>query len=96
MTGRAALVGRTVADVSRRAKRIVFTLNDGGRFFAHLGMTGQLLFGEVGRERVKHTHVAITFDTGELHQVDPRRFGGPDLARPRCWRRKRLAPNLWA
>ena len=72
----AALVGRRVADVSRRAKRIVFTLDDGRRFFAHLGMTGRLLFGEHGREMEKHTHVRLTFDHGELHQVDPRRFGG--------------------
>ena len=72
----AALVGRTVADVSRRAKRIVFALDDGRRFFAHLGMTGQLRFGERGRETPKHTHVRVTFAHGELHQIDPRRFGG--------------------
>ena len=72
----AALVGRTVADVTRRAKRIVFLLDDGNRFFAHLGMTGQLRFGERGREMPKHTHVRLAFAHGELHQVDPRRFGG--------------------
>ena len=72
----AALVGRTIAEVSRRAKRIVFTLDEQNRFFAHLGMTGQLRFGPAGREMAKHTHVRLTFADGELHQVDPRRFGG--------------------
>ena len=72
----AALVGRAVADVSRRAKRIVVSLDDGNRFFAHLGMTGRLLFGPAGRESARHTHVRLTFAHGELHQIDPRRFGG--------------------
>ena len=72
----AALVGRTVAGVSRRAKRIVFELDTGERFFAHLGMTGRLLFGDAGREMAKHTHVRVRFGRGDLHQVDPRRFGG--------------------
>ena len=71
-----AVVDRRVTDVSRRAKRIVFTLDDGNRFFAHLGMTGRLLFGDLDRDRPNHTHVVLRFEHGELHQVDPRRFGG--------------------
>src|ERR1700722_17808061 len=34
--------GRIVRGLSRRGKRIVFELDDGARFFIHLGMTGRL------------------------------------------------------
>ena len=70
------LAGREVADVRRRAKRIVFVLDDGRRFFAHLGMSGRLTFCDAALPLAKHTHVVIHFDHGELRQVDPRRFGG--------------------
>ena len=70
------LVGREISDVRRRAKRIVFDLGGGGRFFAALGMTGRLLFCDAEGERPKHTHAVFAFDHGELRCVDPRRFGG--------------------
>ena len=38
----AALAGRTIDDLTRRGKRIVFHLSDGQAFFVHLGMTGRL------------------------------------------------------
>ncbi len=68
--------GQRVTGLRRRAKRILFTLGDGSRFFAHLGMTGRLTFGPRRRERPKHTHVCLHFAHGEVHFVDPRRFGG--------------------
>ena len=77
---RQRLVGRSVASLARRAKRIVFTLDDGHRFFVHLGMTGQLRLHEPLDEIAKHTHVTLTMRTRsgqrELRYVDPRRFGG--------------------
>ena len=73
----AAIRDRQILDVIRRAKRIVFTLDDGHRFFAHLGMTGRVTLGPARRERARHTHVILTTDAGvEVHFVDPRRFGG--------------------
>ena len=70
------LTGRSIADVRRRAKRIVFHLDDGRRFFAHLGMSGRMTFCDAATPLAKHTHVVLRFDHGELRQVDPRRFGG--------------------
>ena len=35
------LTGRSFADVQRRGKRIVLTLDDGNCFYIHLGMTGR-------------------------------------------------------
>ena len=74
------LVGRTVASVDRRGKRIVFTLDDGARFYIHLGMTGQLTL--VDRRKLasspaaKHTHLELDLGARRLRFRDPRRFGG--------------------
>lgn len=72
----AALRKRTVTTLARRAKRIVFTLDDSNRFFIHLGMTGQLTIEPADAERKKHTHLVVTLDSqSQLRFVDPRRFG---------------------
>jgi formamidopyrimidine-DNA glycosylase len=74
------LVGRTVSSVDRRGKRIVFTLDDGARFYIHLGMTGQLTL--VDRRKLasspaaKHTHLELDLGVRRLRFRDPRRFGG--------------------
>jgi formamidopyrimidine-DNA glycosylase len=70
------LLGRTVADISRRGKRIVITLDDANRFYIHLGMTGRLTIEPPGSQRIKHTHFLLAFDGFEMHFRDPRRFGG--------------------
>lgn len=73
----ARLSNRVVADLSRRAKRIVFTLDDGGRFYVHLGMTGQLTVDAIDLPAKKHTHLTVDLDDAtQLRFVDPRRFGG--------------------
>jgi formamidopyrimidine-DNA glycosylase len=71
-----SLERRRITGLERRAKRIVFRLGDGNDFYAHLGMTGRMTFGPPGRERRKHTHACMCFRHGELHFLDPRRFGG--------------------
>jgi formamidopyrimidine-DNA glycosylase len=75
----AHLAGRTVASIDRRGKRIVFTLDNGSRFYVHLGMTGQLtvLSGDAGDTPAPpHTHLEIQFGGDRLRFRDPRRFGG--------------------
>ncbi len=69
------IVGREVVAVSRRAKRIIVTIDDGNRFIAHLGMTGRLTFCDASDDMAKHTHVVFNFGVGELRFCDPRRFG---------------------
>ncbi len=74
---RLRLTNATVSNLTRRAKRIVFALDDGGRFYIHLGMTGQLTIDSPDLPRKPHTHfVARLDDDAELRLVDPRRFGG--------------------
>ena len=71
------LTGRRVLDVSRRGKRIVFTLDDGNRFYIHLGMTGQLTAGSAKAARLPHTHLELDVGPGRVLRFrDPRRFGG--------------------
>src|SRR5882724_11165867 len=71
------LTNRTVNDIHRRAKRIVFTLDDGNRFYIHLGMTGRLTIEEGVAQRLPHTHLTLELTGGqELRFRDPRRFGG--------------------
>jgi len=81
------LVGRGIAGVHRRAKRIVFSLSDGNRFYFHLGMTGRLTMESTDAPVLPHTHLIVTFNfpptthnnpstTHQLRFRDPRRFGG--------------------
>ncbi len=74
----AAMVsGRVVASLHRRAKRIVFMLDDGCEFYVHLGMTGRLTVEAVENEILPHTHWIASLGNGEqLRFRDPRRFGG--------------------
>jgi formamidopyrimidine-DNA glycosylase len=87
------LTGRRIADVSRRAKYLLFPLDSGETLIAHLGMSGSFRIekkeeastpGEFHYERSKdpkHDHVVLTLDNGcAVIYNDPRRFGFMDLA----------------
>lgn len=70
------LTGVRIRTVTRRAKRIVFTLDSGSRFYVHLGMTGQLRVVSVSEPLMPHTHLILNLDAPfQLRLVDPRRFG---------------------
>ncbi|HEX6143525.1 MAG TPA: bifunctional DNA-formamidopyrimidine glycosylase/DNA-(apurinic or apyrimidinic site) lyase [Geminicoccaceae bacterium] len=78
------LSGRLVEAVRRRAKYLIFDLDDGAGLILHLGMSGRLILG--GAPQGPHEH--LTFEIaglGPLRFVDPRRFGMLDL-----WPRDRL------
>ncbi|HEY7115380.1 MAG TPA: bifunctional DNA-formamidopyrimidine glycosylase/DNA-(apurinic or apyrimidinic site) lyase [Tepidisphaeraceae bacterium] len=80
------LRGRTITAVERRAKRIVFTLDDRDLFYVHLGMTGQLTVEHADAPVRPHTHLVMALEKRgsrsekreglELRFRDPRRFGG--------------------
>jgi formamidopyrimidine-DNA glycosylase len=76
------LIGRRIKAISRRGKRIVFTLDDRNRFYIHLGMSGRLTLEGPEVERVKHTHFCLAVASRkswpqiEIRFCDPRRFGG--------------------
>ncbi len=74
----AALAGRAVEDVGRRAKYLLFHLagRPAATLIAHLGMTGDLVVQPVGRPPAPLTRHVFALDDGrELRFVDGRKFG---------------------
>ena len=69
--------GRMVTGIERRAKYILFTLDNGMVLLVHLGMSGSLVVSESKNiQPGKHDHVIIRFKDGTiLTYTDPRRFG---------------------
>ena len=71
----AALAGREVRSVKRRAKYLLIG-TDGGTLMVHLGMSGSLRAADPSIPRRPHDHVEIDLDSGRcLRFNDPRRFG---------------------
>lgn len=68
------LVGQKIHSVDRRAKNLVFLLDDWW-MLVHLGMSGQLLWLPREAQRPAHSHVWWGFVSGQLVYNDPRRFG---------------------
>ena len=70
-----ALVGGRITAVARRAKYLIFCL-DQGCVILHLGMSGSLRILDPSVLPDKHDHVDIVFDDDTcLRFRDPRRFG---------------------
>ena len=71
----AALTGRRITGVGRRAKYLLFYLEHGCALL-HLGMSGSLRVLDAAAAHDKHDHVDIVFqDDTCLRLRDPRRFG---------------------
>jgi formamidopyrimidine-DNA glycosylase len=72
----AAVRGRVVTGLGRRAKYLLIDLDGDDAVVVHLGMSGRLTVAAGGAEREAHEHVAFHLDSGErLRFRDPRRFG---------------------
>ncbi len=80
----AAVVSKTILNVRRSGKHIVFDLGSpfpatnaaAAQWIVHLGMTGRLLVCAPETEIAKHTHAILRLRSErELRFVDPRRFG---------------------
>jgi formamidopyrimidine-DNA glycosylase len=71
-----ALTGKTIVDLTRRGKYLVFHLNDGHVFLVHLGMSGRLEW-ESGREPgPEHVRASWKLTGGDrLLFCDARKFG---------------------
>ena len=77
---RRAVVGRTVLGVRRRAKYLLFDLDNGWVMLVHLGMSGKL--GWVAATSAPKTHDHVLWTLGKAAQLrfnDPRRFGMVDV-----------------
>ena len=58
----ARLTGRRIVAIRRRAKYMIWELDDGNAVLAHLGMSGRMLIGE-GRPAALETHDHLVFET---------------------------------
>lgn len=75
----ARLLDTTITGTGRRGKYLWLTLSDHSALVVHLGMSGQMLLGEVPNEN--HLRIAALLDDGTtLSFVDQRTFGGWMLA----------------
>ncbi|MBP1820519.1 bifunctional DNA-formamidopyrimidine glycosylase/DNA-(apurinic or apyrimidinic site) lyase [Mycobacterium sp. OAE908] len=75
----ARLLDAKITGTGRRGKYMWLTLDDGSALVVHLGMSGQMLLGEVPNEN--HLRIATLLDDGTaLSFVDQRTFGGWMLA----------------
>jgi formamidopyrimidine-DNA glycosylase len=75
----ARLLGTRVTGTGRRGKYLWLTLDDGSALVVHLGMSGQMLLGEVPNDN--HLRIAALLDDGTaMSFVDQRTFGGWMLA----------------
>jgi formamidopyrimidine-DNA glycosylase len=75
----ARLLDAQITGTGRRGKYMWLTLDDGSALVVHLGMSGQMLLGEVPNEN--HLRIAALLDDGTaLSFVDQRTFGGWMLA----------------
>jgi formamidopyrimidine-DNA glycosylase len=67
---------KTIVDVRRRGKFLVFDLTAGGNLLIHLRMSGRLHWHARHSKRASHEHVVLGFSDGsELRFHDPRKFG---------------------
>lgn len=78
------LIGKTVTDIRRRGKYLLFLLQEGNRpslwLLVHLRMTGRLLIHRFEDPLPKHTHVRLVLQSVDLQRTllifqDTRRFG---------------------
>ncbi len=73
---RRRVCGNRIQAIRRRAKFIVWHLEDASDVLVHLRMTGRLHFARPGSRYVKHEHIAFRLDDGrQLRFHDTRKFG---------------------
>lgn len=77
-----ALSGQKIQKVGRRAKSIILFFENSRQVWVHLGMTGQLLWGQKSGQ--EHIHAEFTFKglPETLAFRDIRRFGGLSVQGP--------------
>ncbi len=74
---RKKIIRKLVKSVYRRAKYIIFDLENNQSIVIHLGMSGRIIISDSKSEILpKHSHFVINFSNEiDLIYVDPRRFG---------------------
>ncbi len=82
---------QTILEIKRKAKNLIFTLENGSQILIHFKMSGQLVYRPNSSDRIvwgghpielshtqlpnKHTHIIFELDKGKLFYNDVRQFG---------------------
>lgn len=79
-----AVEGRTIQSVRRRAKLLIWPLDNGQAIIAHLKMTGRFSFVDEAYQSTKHDAIRFTLSTKEGERLflmwnDVRKFGFMEL-----------------
>jgi formamidopyrimidine-DNA glycosylase len=75
-TFRRRVTGRRIRNITRRAKFIIWQLDDETRVLVHLRMTGRFHFAAPRSRYARHEHIAFHLDDGrQLRFHDTRKFG---------------------
>ena len=76
-----SLEGAKILDIRRRAKYLLFDLDNGETLLAHLGMSGSFTVKKSGKTKaLTHDHLLIHLEEGlDVVFNDPRRFGVIEL-----------------
>lgn len=91
---RRRLTGRAIRTIFRRAKFIVWQMDDGTVVLAHLRMTGRFRFAAPRSHYARHEHLAFRLDDGrQLRFHDTRKFGRFYLPANPDARLSRLGPE---
>lgn len=69
------LENKTISEIKRRGKYLVFSLLPEGALVVHLRMTGKLIYKEK-KEKGLHDHLLFHLSEGYLYYNDVRKFGG--------------------
>ena len=70
------VLGNTIVTIDRRAKYLLFRIDNGSTLIIHLGMTGKLGLIPSREPPATHDHLRLLLDNGiELRFNDTRRFG---------------------
>jgi len=71
-----AVQGRSILQLDRRGKYLIFRLSGGASMLLHLGMSGSVRVVSADRPPMRHDHVDFVLDNGKILRFhDPRRFG---------------------
>lgn len=90
------LTGRVISQIRRRAKYLLFDMDNDETLIGHLGMSGRMhIHDAIPNETQKHDHVMLVFDDGvTVVYNDARRFGMFDLCPTRGLDDYRLLSDL--
>lgn len=69
------IIGKTITDISRRGKNIIFHFSNTLFMIVHLRMEGKFYIKKHDEEILKHEHINFIFDDFDLRFHDTRKFG---------------------